>query len=111
LPCARLTTRPLDHAARLVVTAGAEPDGVGGVHLWIVHDSESQRDKAEGGKGLPPVSFVQDLQGHEKPVNCVRFSPNGEFLATAGVEVQVQSHIDPYLLRSFGRKSTFHPMA
>ena len=94
-----------------MVTAGAEPDGVGGVHLWIVHDSESQRDKAEGGKGLPPVSFVQDLQGHEKPVNCVRFSPNGEFLATAGVEVQVQSHIDPYLLRSFGRKSTFHPMA
>ena len=53
------------HFGRLCATGGLEPDGTGGVHLWIVNDSTGESaDKA-------PVSFVQDLQGHEKSVNFV----------------------------------------
>ena len=66
------------HFASLCVTGGLEPDGTGGVHLWIVNDGE-KADKA-------PVSFVQGLEGHEKAVNCLRFCPKGDLLASAGVE-------------------------
>ena len=66
------------HFASLCVTGGLEPDGTGGVHLWIVNEGE-KADKA-------PVSFVQGLEGHEKAVNCLRFCPKGDLLASAGVE-------------------------
>jgi len=68
------------HFGPLCATGGLEPDGTGGVHLWIVNDSAAESaEKA-------PVSFVQDLQGHEKAVNCLRFCPKGDLLASAGVE-------------------------
>lgn len=51
---------PLFLLARLLVTAGAEPDGIGGVHLWIVHET-SEGTKVEGKPEQPPVSFVQAL--------------------------------------------------
>jgi len=71
------------HFTRLCVTGGLEPDGTGGIHLWIVNDSTAENaEKA-------PVSFVQDLQGHEKSVNCLRFCPKGDLLASAGVEGSV----------------------
>jgi len=63
---------------RLCATGGSEPDGSGGVHLWLMNEGETAEQS--------PVDFVQDLQGHEKTVNCLRFSPNGELLASAGVE-------------------------
>ena len=62
----------------LCATGGNEPDGSGGVKLWIVNP-------AEGG-AVSAVSYVQDLVGHEKTVNCLRFSPAGDMLASAGVE-------------------------
>jgi len=71
------------HFSRLCATGGLEPDGTGGVHLWIVNDSTA--DSAE----KSPVSFVQDLQGHEKAINCLRFCPKGDLLASAGVEGSV----------------------
>ena len=71
------------HFARLCATGGLEPDGTGGVHLWILNDVTAENaEKA-------PVSFIQDLQGHEKSVNCIRFCPKGDLLATAGVEGSV----------------------
>ena len=62
----------------LCATGGNEPDGSGGVKLWIVNP-------AEGG-AVSAVSYVQDLVGHEKTVNTLRFSPSGDMLASAGVE-------------------------
>ena len=71
------------HFSRLCATGGLEPDGTGGVHLWIVNDGVGENpDKA-------PVTFVQDLQGHEKAINCLRFCPKGDLLASAGVEGSV----------------------
>ena len=68
------------HFSRLCATGGLEPDGTGGVHLWIVNEVAAENaEKA-------PVSFIQDLQGHEKSVNCLRFCPKGDLLASAGVE-------------------------
>ena len=30
------------------------------------------------------VTFLANLKRHEKTVNCVRFSPNGKYLASSG---------------------------
>ena len=62
----------------MCATGGNEPDGSGGVKLWIVNSVEKASES--------PVSYVQDLVGHEKTVNCLRFSPSGDVLASAGVE-------------------------
>ena len=67
------------HFNRLCATGGQEPDGSGGVHIWIVNDGTDGSDTDEA-----PVRFVQDLVGHEKTVNCLRFSPSGDMLATGG---------------------------
>lgn len=67
------------HNNRLCATGGQEPDGSGGVHLWIINDGSDGSDTEE-----VPVRFVQDLVGHEKTVNCLRFSPSGDMLATGG---------------------------
>jgi WD40 repeat protein len=67
------------HFSRLCATGGQEPDGSGGVHLWIVNDGTDGSDSEE-----VPVRFVQDLVGHEKTINCLRFSPSGDMLASAG---------------------------
>jgi WD40 repeat protein len=67
------------HFNRLCATGGQEPDGSGGVHLWIINDGSDGSDTEE-----IPVRFVQDLVGHEKTVNCLRFSPSGDMLATGG---------------------------
>ena len=49
------------------------------MHIWIVNDGTDGSDTDEA-----PVRFVQDLVGHEKTVNCLRFSPSGDMLATGG---------------------------
>ena len=59
-------------ASGLIATAGNDNE----VRLWRLRPSSG----AKGG-GL---SFVQDLSGHNKPVNVVRFCPAGETLASAG---------------------------
>ncbi|KAL3926270.1 MAG: hypothetical protein SGPRY_003376 [Prymnesium sp.] len=94
------------HAREPVLSVDVSPQGVvatggsdGEVHIWSVNKESLRADEI--------VSFVQDLTGHPKvkafaalvrvgsvacpkqcsraqPVNVVRFSPNGETLATAG---------------------------
>ncbi|KAL1525958.1 hypothetical protein AB1Y20_020784 [Prymnesium parvum] len=56
----------------LLATGGSDGD----VRLWRVNKQSARADEL--------VSFVQELSGHTKPVNAVRFSPNGETLASAG---------------------------
>lgn len=42
-----------------MATAGVEPDGVGGLHLWIVH--EGAGEVVEGKPDQVPVTFLQAL--------------------------------------------------
>ncbi|KAL8430977.1 hypothetical protein Efla_003968 [Eimeria flavescens] len=53
-----------------LATAGADEF----VHLWT----------ADFSSGSLAVTCVSRLVGHEKEVNCVRWSPKGDFLATGG---------------------------
>ncbi|CAG8766232.1 10932_t:CDS:2, partial [Acaulospora morrowiae] len=39
---------------------------------------------AKNQKALPHVAYLSMLKRHTAPVNVVRFSPNGELLASAG---------------------------
>jgi WD40 repeat protein len=59
------------HDSGVIATGGADNE----IHLWDPAD--------ESGKNVT-VSFVYALKGHQKSINSVRFSPNGECLASAG---------------------------
>ena len=61
----RIAQMTRQSAARLVATAGVEPDGVGGLHLWILH--EGAGESAEGKAEQSPVTFIQALGGNEPP--------------------------------------------
>ena len=61
------------HTSGVLATAGAD----GEIHLWQIDNQSGQK---------PTVGFVYALKGHQKSVNAVRFSPNGECLASAGDE-------------------------
>ena len=58
--CVLITVCPCS-AARLVATAGVEPDGVGGLHLWILN--ESNGEPTDGKAEQSPVTFIQALGG------------------------------------------------
>ena len=55
----------------LLATGGSDNE----VRLWRVN---------VGAQSGEAVSFVQDLSGHAKPVNAVRWDPSGGTLASAG---------------------------
>lgn len=43
----------------------------------------------KGDKGVRGLEFVFSLSGHDRSVNCVRFSPNGAFLASASDDTSI----------------------
>ncbi|KAK9843501.1 hypothetical protein WJX81_006208 [Elliptochloris bilobata] len=59
------------HPSGILATGGADKD----IKLWQVHQLED---------GSPAATHMSSLSGHAKTVNCVRFSPNGSVLASAG---------------------------
>ncbi|KAF4035218.1 WD domain G-beta repeat [Phytophthora infestans] len=64
----------------LLATGGADKE----IKLWRV--GESDNPEAKDGVVL---EFVFSLSGHDRSVNCVRFSPNGSYLASASDDTSI----------------------
>ncbi|GMF19836.1 unnamed protein product [Phytophthora lilii] len=60
----------------LLATGGADKE----IKLWRV---------GEGEAGAVALDFVFSLSGHDRSVNCVRFSPDGAFLASASDDTSI----------------------
>lgn len=58
----------------ILATAGADWE----VKLWRIHESPAESETKVN------IEYICTLTGHQKTVNVLRFSPNGECLATAG---------------------------
>ncbi|RLN55587.1 hypothetical protein BBJ28_00008671 [Nothophytophthora sp. Chile5] len=61
----------------LLATGGADKE----IKLWRVGDGDIL--------GTSGLDFVFSLTGHDRSVNCVRFSPNGVFLASASDDTSI----------------------
>ncbi|KAG2983276.1 hypothetical protein PC118_g9506 [Phytophthora cactorum] len=64
----------------LLATGGADKE----IKLWRVGESEDTE-----AKGSVALDFVFSLSGHDRSVNCVRFSPNGAYLASASDDTSI----------------------
>lgn len=58
----------------ILATAGADWE----VKLWKIHEVSTDTETNVS------IEYICTLTGHQKTVNVLRFSPNGECLATAG---------------------------
>jgi len=65
-----------DTSGDLMVTAGV--DSV--IRMWRVIATQGKNRSVE---------FLQDLTGHSKTINVVRFAPNGKFMASAGDDYNI----------------------
>ncbi|KAG6591137.1 chromatin assembly factor 1 subunit B-like protein [Phytophthora cinnamomi] len=63
----------------LLATGGADKE----IKLWRVGA------KADAEAEAVELDFVFSLSGHDRSVNCVRFSPNGAFLASASDDTSI----------------------
>lgn len=87
----------------VLATGGADKE----IKLWRVsgavasdrkeaskpNDKSEENSKSDTGeksdKGVRGLEFVFSLSGHDRSVNCVRFSPNGAFLASASDDMSI----------------------
>ncbi|KAG7382774.1 Chromatin assembly factor 1 subunit B [Phytophthora pseudosyringae] len=68
----------------LLATGGADKE----IKLWRVGESASESGGPEA-KGGVALEFVFSLSGHDRSVNCVRFSPSGAYLASASDDTSI----------------------
>ncbi|KAG1686662.1 hypothetical protein DVH05_006392 [Phytophthora capsici] len=66
----------------VLATGGADKE----IKLWRVGESDDPEAQTNGNVSL---DFIFSLSGHDRSVNCVRFSPNGSYLASASDDTSI----------------------
>lgn len=89
-PIISVSTSPKE--PHLIATGGRE----GTVRLWVLEKSLEKIDPSrKEGIRTKVVKQVTTLLGHSGQVNAVRFSPNGEYLATCSADSSVRVYAGP----------------